>query len=200
MSHAIGKQWLSVALTYGQPLFLCDQILNLKDTLPHVADGSLTVTYKCKVELCSLAKLHLSGSDYDCSDVLRHLSVSSTATLKLYCQSTAVSDADFSSILTFVSGFWEPTAIILSAAKPPICSLKIMGNDSMGFSLQAWSTMLSFERLSDLLPIVFESPVRSGFLMPRGVNRNHNRSAFSPEVKRPDRTAKRLQTAVFCGL
>ncbi|EDR00886.1 uncharacterized protein LACBIDRAFT_312838 [Laccaria bicolor S238N-H82] len=46
--------------------------------------------------------------------------------------------------------------------------------------------------------LVFESPVRSGFLMPRGVNRN--RSAFSPEVKRPDRTAKRPQTAVFCGL
>ncbi|EDR09159.1 uncharacterized protein LACBIDRAFT_296497 [Laccaria bicolor S238N-H82] len=34
----------------------------------------------------------------------------------------------------------------------------------------------------------------------RGVNRNRNRSAFSPEVKRPDRTAKRPQTAVFCGL
>ncbi|EDR15452.1 uncharacterized protein LACBIDRAFT_301813 [Laccaria bicolor S238N-H82] len=48
--------------------------------------------------------------------------------------------------------------------------------------------------------LVFESPVRSGFLMPRGVNRNRNRSAFSPEVKRPDRTAKRPQTAVFCGL
>ncbi|EDR12542.1 uncharacterized protein LACBIDRAFT_323858 [Laccaria bicolor S238N-H82] len=47
---------------------------------------------------------------------------------------------------------------------------------------------------------LFESPVRSGFLMPRGVNRNRNRSAFSPEVKRPDRTAKRPQTAVFCGL
>ncbi|EDQ99162.1 uncharacterized protein LACBIDRAFT_317518 [Laccaria bicolor S238N-H82] len=46
----------------------------------------------------------------------------------------------------------------------------------------------------------FESPVRSGFLMPRGVNRNRNRSAFSPEVKRPDRTAKRPQTTVFCGL
>ncbi|EDQ98967.1 uncharacterized protein LACBIDRAFT_318422 [Laccaria bicolor S238N-H82] len=48
--------------------------------------------------------------------------------------------------------------------------------------------------------LVFESPVRSGFLMPRGVNRNRNWSAFSPEVKRPDRTAKRPQTAVFCGL
>ncbi|EDR10774.1 uncharacterized protein LACBIDRAFT_315543 [Laccaria bicolor S238N-H82] len=48
--------------------------------------------------------------------------------------------------------------------------------------------------------LVFESPVRSGFLMPRGVNRNRNRSAFSPEVKRPDRTTKRPQTAVFCGL
>ncbi|EDQ98228.1 uncharacterized protein LACBIDRAFT_307324 [Laccaria bicolor S238N-H82] len=48
--------------------------------------------------------------------------------------------------------------------------------------------------------LVFESPVRSGFLMPRGVNCNRNRSAFPPEVKRPDRTAKRPQTAVFCGL
>ncbi|EDR04035.1 uncharacterized protein LACBIDRAFT_306413 [Laccaria bicolor S238N-H82] len=48
--------------------------------------------------------------------------------------------------------------------------------------------------------VVFESPVRSGFLMPRGVNRNRNRSAFSPEVKRPDRTTKRPQTAVFCSL
>ncbi|EDR00316.1 uncharacterized protein LACBIDRAFT_314462 [Laccaria bicolor S238N-H82] len=48
--------------------------------------------------------------------------------------------------------------------------------------------------------LVFESPVQSGFLMPRGVNRNRNRSAFSPEVKRPDQTAKRPQTAVFCGL
>ncbi|EDQ99331.1 uncharacterized protein LACBIDRAFT_316721 [Laccaria bicolor S238N-H82] len=47
---------------------------------------------------------------------------------------------------------------------------------------------------------LFESPVRSGFLMPRGVNSNRNRSAFSPEVKRPDWTAKRPQTAVFCGL
>ncbi|EDR10723.1 uncharacterized protein LACBIDRAFT_324576 [Laccaria bicolor S238N-H82] len=44
--------------------------------------------------------------------------------------------------------------------------------------------------------LVFESPVRSGFLMPRGVNRNRNRSAFSPEVKRPDWTAKRPQTAL----
>ncbi|EDR00464.1 uncharacterized protein LACBIDRAFT_313360 [Laccaria bicolor S238N-H82] len=54
--------------------------------------------------------------------------------------------------------------------------------------------------LSEEKEVVFESPVRSGFLMPRGVNRNRNRSAFSPEVKRPDRTAKRPQTAVFCGL
>ncbi|EDQ98014.1 uncharacterized protein LACBIDRAFT_316679 [Laccaria bicolor S238N-H82] len=54
--------------------------------------------------------------------------------------------------------------------------------------------------IHNLLQVVFESPVRSGFLMPRGVNRNRNRSAFSPEVKRPDRTAKRPQTAVFCGL
>ncbi|EDQ98569.1 uncharacterized protein LACBIDRAFT_299166 [Laccaria bicolor S238N-H82] len=50
------------------------------------------------------------------------------------------------------------------------------------------------------LSLVFESPVWSGFLMPRGVNRDRNRSAFSPEVKRPDRTAKRPQTTVFCGL
>ncbi|EDR00187.1 uncharacterized protein LACBIDRAFT_334433 [Laccaria bicolor S238N-H82] len=36
-----------------------------------------------------------------------------------------------------------------------------------------------------------DHPVRSGFLMPRGVNRNRNRSPFSSEVKRPDQTAKR---------
>jgi len=44
--------------------------------------------------------------------------------------------------------------------------------------------------------LVFESPVWSGFLMPKGFNRNRNRSAFFLEVKKPDRTAK---TAV-CGL
>ena len=36
---------------------------------------------------------------------------------------------------------------------------------------------------------MFESPVRSGFLTPQGLNRNHNRSAIFPEVKKtgPDR-------------
>ena len=48
--------------------------------------------------------------------------------------------------------------------------------------------------------VVFESPVRSGFFMPKGFNHNCNRSAFSPEVKRPNRTTKRPQTVVFCGL
>ena len=48
-----------------------------------------------------------------------------------------------------------------------------------------------------VLGIVFESPVWSGFLMPKGFNRNHNRSAFFPEVKRLNRTAKRLQSVVF---
>ena len=38
--------------------------------------------------------------------------------------------------------------------------------------------------------LVFESPVWSGFLMPKGFNRNRNRSAFFLEVKKPDRTAK----------
>ena len=123
------------------------KILDLKEALPHVADGSSMVSYKRKVELRSLTHLHLSGSDYDCSDALRHLSVSSIATLKLYCRSTAVSDADFSSILAFVSGLREPTAIISSSAKPPIRSLKIMGYDSTGFSLQAWPTALSFQTL-----------------------------------------------------
>ena len=123
------------------------KILDLKEALPHVANGSSMVSYKRKVELRSLTHLHLSGSDYDCSDALRHLSVSSIATLKLYCRSTAVSDADFSSILAFVSGLREPTAIISSSAKPPIRSLKIMGYDSTGFSLQAWRTALSFQTL-----------------------------------------------------
>ncbi|EDR08659.1 uncharacterized protein LACBIDRAFT_297063 [Laccaria bicolor S238N-H82] len=48
--------------------------------------------------------------------------------------------------------------------------------------------------------LVFESPVRSGFLMPRGINHNRNRSAFSPEVKRPDRTAKNCSLQSFCSL
>ncbi|EDR14561.1 uncharacterized protein LACBIDRAFT_305271 [Laccaria bicolor S238N-H82] len=121
-------------------------VLDLKDALPHVADGSSTVSYKRKVELRSLTNLYLSGSDYDCSDALTHLSVSSISTLKLYCRSTAVSD--FSAILTFVSGLWEPTAITLSAAKPPMRSLKLVSDGSTGFSLQAWPTTLSFERLS----------------------------------------------------
>ena len=45
--------------------------------------------------------------------------------------------------------------------------------------------------------VVFESLIRSGFLMPKSFN--HNRSAFSPEVKRQNWTAKRLQTVVFCS-
>ena len=48
--------------------------------------------------------------------------------------------------------------------------------------------------------VVFESPVQSSFLMPKGFNRNHNWSAFVPEVKRLDQTTKRQQTTVFCGL
>ena len=53
---------------------------------------------------------------------------------------------------------------------------------------------------TQVCPLVFESPDQSGFLMPKGFNRNRNWSAFSPEVKRPNWTAKRLQTTVFCGL
>ena len=48
--------------------------------------------------------------------------------------------------------------------------------------------------------VVFESPVWSGFFMPKVFKHNCNRSAFSPDVKRPDWTTKRLQTAVFCSL
>ena len=126
-------------------------VLDLKDALPHVVDGSSAMSYQRTVELRSLTYFHLSGSDSDCSNALRHLSVSSTATLKLSCRRTEVSDADFSSILTFVSGLWEPTAIISSAAKPhkrPIRSLKIQGVGSTGLSLQAWPTVLSFPTLS----------------------------------------------------
>lgn len=32
--------------------------------------------------------------------------------------------------------------------------------------------------------LVFKSPVRSGFFMPQGFNRNRNRSAFLPGVKK----------------
>ena len=51
----------------------------------------------------------------------------------------------------------------------------------------------SGHRLDEVRPltygVVFESPVRSGFLTPQGLNRNRNRSALSPEVKKtgPDR-------------
>ena len=141
----------------SMPLFLdvLDQlptltVLDLDDALPHVADGSSTVSYQRNVKLRSLTNLHLAGSDSDCSNALRHLSVSFSATLKLCCRSTAVSGADFSSILTFVSGLWEPTAIISGAAKLqkcPIQSLKIPRFDSTGFMLQAWPTVLSFHTL-----------------------------------------------------
>jgi len=47
--------------------------------------------------------------------------------------------------------------------------------------------------------LVFESPVWSGFLMPKGFNRNRNRSAFFLEVKKPDRTAKNRGLRSFCG-
>jgi len=47
--------------------------------------------------------------------------------------------------------------------------------------------------------LVFESPVWSGFLMPKGFNRNRNRSAFFLEVKKPDRTAKNRGLWSFCG-
>jgi hypothetical protein len=115
-------------------------VLDLKDALPQVADGSSMASYQRNVKLHSLANFHLSGSDSDCSNALSHLSVSSSATLKLSCRSTVVSDADFSSILTFVSGLWEPTAITSSAAKPHKCirSLKIQGVSSTGWSLKAW--------------------------------------------------------------
>jgi hypothetical protein len=47
---------------------------------------------------------------------------------------------------------------------------------------------------------LFKSLVRSGFSMLRGLNHNHNWSAFSQKPKRPDQTTKRLQTMVFCSL
>ena len=136
-------------------------VLNLHDALPHVADGFSTVLYQHIVKLRSLTHLHLLGSYSDCSNALRHISVSSGATLTLSCQSTVVSDADFSSILTFVSGLWEPTAIISSAAKPnrcPIRSLKIQGYGPTSFNLRAWPTVLSFHPLSgdpDPLPFIY---------------------------------------------
>ena len=126
-------------------------ILDLKDALPHVADASSTASYQRNVKLRSLTYLHLSGSDSDCSNALRHLSVSSGAILKLSCRSAMVSDPDFSSILTLVSGLWQPTTIISSAAIPHnslIRSLKIQGVGSTGWSLQAWPTVSLFQTLS----------------------------------------------------
>ena len=146
-------------------------VLDLDDALPHVADGSSTAPYQRNVKLLSLTNLRLAGSYSDCSNVLRHLSVPSSATLKLYCQSTVVSDADLSSILTFVSGLWEPTPIVSSPAKPhkcPIRSLKIQCVGSVSVGLQAWPTMLSFQTLSgnlDPLPsidLIFQWPPTLG--------------------------------------
>jgi hypothetical protein len=124
------------------------EVLDLDDALPH---GSSTVSNQRNVKLRSLTNLHLSGSASDCANALRHLSVSSSATLKLSCRSTVVPDADFSGILTFVSGLWEPTAVIPSPAKPHKCSirsLKIQAFGSTGLILQAWPTVLSFQTLS----------------------------------------------------
>jgi len=53
--------------------------------------------------------------------------------------------------------------------------------------------------LSSRSVLVFESPVWSGFLMPKGFNRNRNWSAFFLEVKKPDRTAKNRGLWSFCG-
>ena len=126
-------------------------VLDLHDALPHVADCSSAVLYQCNVKLRSLTHLHLSGSYFDCPNALRHISVSSSATLKLSCRRiVSVPDADVSSILTLVSGLWEPTAIS-SAAKLqrcPIRSLKILGAGSTGLTLQTWPTVLSFHPLS----------------------------------------------------
>ena len=47
------------------------------------------------------------------------------------------------------------------------------------------------------LQVVFESPVWSSFLIPKGFNRNRNWSAFSPEVKRLDQTAKKTADHSF---
>ncbi|KIK01167.1 hypothetical protein K443DRAFT_678628 [Laccaria amethystina LaAM-08-1] len=127
-------------------------VLDLHNALPHVANGSSTVSYQRNVKLHSLTNLHLLGSNSDCANALKHLSVSSSTTLKLCCLSTVAFDADFSSILTFISGLWEPTAIIPSAAKPhkcPIRTLKVQGFASMVLSLQAWPTVLSFQTLSE---------------------------------------------------
>ena len=165
----------------SMPLFLdvLDQlptltVLDLDDALPHVADGSSTVSYQRNVKLRSLTNLHLAGSDFDCSNALRHLSVSCSATLKLSCRSTVVFDADFSTILTFVSGLWEPTAIMSSAEKPhrcPIRSLKILGVGSEGLGLQAWPTVLSSQTLSgdpDPLPSI-DLSFRSSSFVPPGI-------------------------------
>ncbi|EDR14559.1 uncharacterized protein LACBIDRAFT_305269 [Laccaria bicolor S238N-H82] len=125
-------------------------VLDLKEALPHVADGFSRVSCRRIVELHSLTYLHLSGSDSDCSNALRHLSVPSSATLGLSCRSTAVSHPDFSSILTFVSGLWGPTATISSAAKPhkrPIHWLEIHAVGLTQLSIEAWPRP-SFQALS----------------------------------------------------
>ncbi|KIJ92527.1 hypothetical protein K443DRAFT_113416 [Laccaria amethystina LaAM-08-1] len=65
------------------------------------------------------------------------------------------------------------------------------GKKNLEHSFGIASRLANFFTWSVIL--VFESPVRSGFLMLRGLNCNHNWSFFSQKPKRP-------QTMVFCGL
>ncbi|EDR02652.1 uncharacterized protein LACBIDRAFT_332148 [Laccaria bicolor S238N-H82] len=76
-----------------------------------------------------------------------------------------------------------------------ICLLSLKNQAAAGF-MNRMVIASAFNAWNMFAVGLDSSPVRSGFLMPRGVNRNRNRSAFSPEVKRPDRTAKRPQTTL----
>jgi len=47
--------------------------------------------------------------------------------------------------------------------------------------------------------VVLESPVRSGFLTPEGLDRDRDRSTFILEVKKTGPDRKKTETAVFCS-
>ena len=114
--------------------------LDLQDVLPN---GSSVVSQQRIVILPPLKYLNISGSVAECSNALRHLSLSSSAVVKLTCQRMTAS-SDLSNILTFISGLW---GTIPRAGKQHCCPIrslmiKIDNNTSGGLGLQTWPTQL----------------------------------------------------------
>ena len=117
--------------------------LDLQDVLPEVRDGSSFASRQRIVILPPLKYLNISGSVAECSNALRHLSLSSSAVVKITCQRMTGS-SDLSNILTFISGLW---GAIPRAGKQHCCPIrslmvKIDNNTSRGLGLQTWPTQL----------------------------------------------------------